>query len=752
VSIIRVALDVPIPELFDYRLENARASIGRRVSVPFGRKRITGVVCESAETSAIAPDKLKAARLIDDAVAPLSPAWFALMRFCASYYQHPLGAAVMAALPGKLKTETHWPAVLWTPHQWAGEPETFKKSERTRAALADALQVPTRGTTLTHLSPKALEILSGWAAEGRIAPVTTTPVATHGPAHVAAAGAAAASAPSNQPTLNPEQRAALASTSPILNPEQNAALDTIAQASLSPVLLHGVTGSGKTEVYLHATHAALSAGRQVLVLVPEINLTPRLTAVFAARFPNALTVTLHSGLNETERVHHWLLAHQGQADIILGTRLGVLASLPRLGLIVVDEEHDPSFKQQEGMRYSARDLAVFRAHQERVPIVLGSATPSLETYAHGQAGRYRVAALNARAVPDAVLPRVRLIDLNRVPVHEGLSEPVEQALRERLTRGEQSLVFLNRRGFAPVLTCNACGWVSDCPRCTAYLVLHRGRGLLSGGHLQCHHCGYEAPVPEACPTCGNIDLKAYGQGTQRLEARLAGALPQARVLRIDRDATRRKGMGEALLSQAHAGEADILVGTQMLAKGHDFKNMTLVVALNVDAALFSSDFRASERLFAQLMQVSGRAGRAEKPGEVLIQTRRPEHPLFAALQGHDYHRFAQSLLTERKQALLPPWGYQALLRAEAKTLDTALAWLTAAADWARAGEVGASITIYDAVPLTLTRLNNIERAQLMVESQSRPALQRFLSAWVAHLRDSAARGVKWHVEVDPLDI
>ena len=723
---LRVALDVPIPQLFDYRTDDGGGCLGRRVIVPFGRKSAVGVVLEVAQESSFDPAKVKPVREVLIDTPPLPASWLALLRFCAGYYQHPLGAAALAALPGKFKLAQAFNPLLWTRLAWVGEPPDLPKRERIKTMLAATLaEGPRFGCELVSASPKALDYLAEWQAQGRLAEAPAPAL------QVAAA-----------PLLNPEQRAAADAVI--------AALDTPPEASgYAPFLLHGVTGSGKTEVYLHVVAETLKRGRQALVLVPEINLTPRLLQSFRERFPASVMVALHSSLNESERLHNWLLAHIGGADIVLGTRLAILAPLPRLGVIVIDEEHDASFKQQEGMRYSARDLAVFRAKNEGVPVLLGSATPSLETYAHAQSGRYARLLLKTRAVRDAALPKVSLVDLNTTPVEEGVAAPIWAAVQARLERGEQSLVFLNRRGFAPVLSCPSCGWVSDCSRCTAYLVLHRRRGMQTGGKLVCHHCGWEEKVPEACPTCGNIDIRAYGQGTQRLESRLAEAYPQARVLRIDRDSTARKGEAEALLAQAHAGEVDILVGTQMLAKGHDFKNLTLVAAVNVDSALFSSDFRASERLFAQLMQVSGRAGRAEKPGEVLIQTRKPDHPLFQAVIDGDYDRFAQTLLIERQSAGLPPAAFQAMLRVEAPKLDTALDFLKSAAG---APVPHDGVTIYDAVPMNLTRLMNVERAQLMVESPSRPALQAYLTRWVEWLYANAPRSVRWHVEVDPLEI
>ncbi|MGZ3183989.1 MAG: primosomal protein N' [Telluria sp.] len=533
---------------------------------------------------------------------------------------------------------------------------------------------------------------------------------------------------------------------PVLNSAQELAAEAIGSAEgFAPMLLYGVTGSGKTEVYLQACARVLAreAQAQILVLVPEINLTPQLEANIRARFPGVMLATLHSSLSEGERMFNWLAAHTGRARIVLGTRLAIMASLPRLRLIVIDEEHDPSYKQQEGLRYSARDLAVWRARQLAIPIVLGSATPSLETWHHAQSGRYRKLELRERAVKDAVLPRVRLLDMERDRPREGLTAQLVAALKARMERGEQSLLFLNRRGYSPVLACDACGWVSDCPRCTAYMVLHKPER-----RLRCHHCSLEMRIPRACPTCGNVDLQPLGRGTQRIEENLQAMFPEARILRIDADSTRRKGSAQAAFDTVHRGEVDILVGTQMVAKGHDFKRLTLVGVLNPDTALFSQDYRASERLFAQLMQVAGRAGRAGGSGsEVLVQTLYPQHPLYAAVMKHDYDRFATNLLAERRQAALPPFMYQAMLRAEAKEVALALEFL----EQARAALEHDGITLNDPIPMTMTRVHNVERAQLLVESPSRPALQAFLRQWMALLRAMKAR-VKWSLEVDPVDI
>ena len=435
-------------------------------------------------------------------------------------------------------------------------------------------------------------------------------------------------------------------------------------------LLHGITGSGKTEVYVHLMHEMLQRGGQVLLLVPEINLTPQLENYFRSRFPDVELVSLHSGLADGERAQNWLKAQSGAARIVLGTRLAVFTPLPKLSLILVDEEHDASFKQQDGLRYSARDVAIFRANQRAVPIVLGSATPSLESWYNAQSGRYRLLQLKQRAVQPAKLPTVRCMDVSQLPLKDGLSQPLLAAIETRLQLGEQSLIFINRRGYAPVLMCSACGWLSECKHCAGKLVLH-----LKDRSLRCHHCGQQQRVPHACPTCGDADLKPVGIGTQRVETALQEHFPQARILRVDRDSTRNKGAWNAMRKQIHDGEADILIGTQMLAKGHDFPNLTLVGVLSPDGALYSADFRASEKLFAQLTQVGGRAGRADKPGEVIVQTAFPNHPLFQALRAHDYEIWAQTLLAERQMAGFPPFTYQVLLSAEGKQEADVLAFL-----------------------------------------------------------------------------
>ena len=542
---------------------------------------------------------------------------------------------------------------------------------------------------------------------------------------------------------------------PELSAEQTAVLDGL--PAEGPVLLHGATGSGKTEVYLRAAERALQAGRQVLVLVPEINLTPQLEARFAQRFPDRVLVALHSGLTPAQRLKHWLMAHLGLADLVLGTRLAVFTPLPRPGLIVVDEEHDPSFKQQEGARYSARDLAVYRGRLERLPVVLGSATPSLESWQRSLEGRYRRLSMPTR-IGGGVMPEVRLLDMSQQPRERGenapaLAAPLLRAIEERIARGEQSLLLLNRRGYAPVLHCGACSWKSQCPHCSAWRVFHK-----LDRTLRCHHCGFTERVPRACPECGNLDIAPVGRGTEKLEEQMAALLPGARVARIDADTTRTKGSLDAQLAAVHGGEVDVLVGTQMVAKGHDFRRITLVAAVNPDGALFASDFRAAERLFALLLQAAGRAGRdaqAASRSQMWLQTWHPQHPLYAALKRHDYEAFAAGQLEERRSAGLPPFSHLALLRAEGRTPQDARAFVEASAVVAAGLQGAAAVTLYPAVPPPVARVADVERMQMLLESSSRAALQRVLSAWtpLLHAMRAEHKGVlRWAVDVDPLGI
>ena len=681
---VRVALDVPLPGPFDYR-SDAPVPVGLRVIVPFGRRKMIGVVVENPAEPSFDPKQIRPIEQVLDDLPPFDEDWLRLARFAAEYYQRPLGEVMLPTLPPPLRKPTAYQG-----KRSAGGPVARLDNRKRKAARTPA---------------KA-----------------------------------------DQP--------------PELNDAQRTAVDTIgALTGFKPVLLHGVTGSGKTEVYLRAAEKVLAQGRQVLLMVPEINLTPQLEGALRARLealvgPDGLAV-MHSGLSDGERLQAWTRAQRGDARMLLGTRMSIFAPLSKLGLIVVDEEHDASYKQQDGLRYSARDLAVWRAHDLNIPVVLGSATPSLETWQHAERGRYLRLTLPGRA-RSSTLPSMRLVDTRRLQMKHGMSPQLLEAIGLRLERKEQSLIFLNRRGYSPVLHCQSCAWVSNCPRCTAFTVLHRTDGR--GHRLQCHHCGYQAPVPRACPECGDQDLAPMGRGTQRVEEHLAELFPEARILRIDADSTRKKGSAEALFASVHAGDVDILVGTQMVAKGHDFARLGLVGVLNSDSMLFAHDFRAPERLFAQLMQVAGRAGRHQGNGEVLIQTGYPEQPVYQALLRHDYAGFARHALHERESTGLPPFVYQALLTAEARDLKVAQAFLERArvlpeGEWAADFPGLDAIMLYDPVPLRVVRVANIERAQLLVESSSRPALQAFLASWSHHLPYIANEArVRWQLEVDPLEI
>src|SRR5712671_3556987 len=680
--ILRVALDVPLPKLFDYRSEDAtRADIGYRVLVPFGKKRLVGLIWDVATKSKIIDSRLRSVEKILRETAPLPREWLALVEFCSGYYHGPLGEVVAAALPPRLRTAKTVPIpprdYVLTPAGTDVLAATPPRHRRLRALLLRLAQGRASETELATLArgsrnPLRRGIEAGWIAA--IEPERSEPRFVH--AHE-------------------------------LTAEQAQAVGTL-RSSLDKFrvsLLFGVTGSGKTEIYLQLIADVLARGQQVLILVPEIALTPALEAAFRDRFPGACIVTQTSAMAELQRVRGWLLAHSGRADIVLGTRLAVFTPLPRLGLVVVDEEQDASFKQREGVRYSARDLAVARAQAAGVPVVLCSATPSLETFHHATSGKYELVQLTRRAIDRAALPAVRLIDTRAHPPSDGVAAPLLEALAACLARGEQSLVFLNRRGYAPVLACPACGWVKGCRRCSAHMVVH-----LAEQRLRCHHCGLAEGIPRACPECGEPDLQPFGRGTQRVEAALAEKLPRARILRVDSDAVRARGKLEDLLERA--AHADVLVGTQLLAKGHHFERLTLAAVLNADSGLFSSDYRASERTFAQLQQVAGRSGRANLPGEVLIQTRYPDHPLYRSLVNHDFTGFARSLLAERREAGFPPYVFEAALRAESGEMARALHFLESAVE--RAPQSRASLTVFDPAPMSLARLAEMERAQVLL--------------------------------------
>lgn len=723
-TIVRVALDVPLSTLFDYSLgSNIKIVPGARVLVSFGRKKMAGVVMECAMDSVLSPERIKPILQVLGDIPPLSDELLVLLRFCSDYYHYPLGVTVLSALPVRLRTS---------------QLVTLKEAMQYRLSVSGHaldLSLLSKRKVVQRRILAALKLNALTAAQVRaLSPSAVS--ALKALSHAGWIETCAVPAVSSTFTFN---------NTHTLTSEQQQAVDAITKAScFGCFLLHGITGSGKTEIYVHLMNRILQQGGQVLLLVPEINLTPQLENYFRSRLPDVELVSLHSGLSDGDRMQNWLRAQSGRARIILGTRLAVFTPLPQLALLIVDEEHDASFKQQDGLRYSARDVAIFRASQRGVPIVLGSATPSLESYYNAQTGRYQILRLTQRAATQAQLPTVSCINTSNIVMQHGLSEPLLKALAERLQRGEQSLIFINRRGYAPVLMCGACGWLSGCSNCAGKLVLH-----LKDRRLRCHHCGHQERVPHACPSCGNADLQPVGIGTQRVESALQEHFPKARILRVDRDSTRNKGTWQAMRQQIQDDAVDILVGTQMLAKGHDFPNLTLVGVLNPDGALYSSDFRASEKLFAQLVQVAGRAGRADKPGEVLIQTAFPDHPLFRALREHDYDTWAKTLLAERQSAGFPPFMYQVMLRAEAKNETHMYTFLQQARD--AAIELAMPVDIYGVVPAAMPRRANHFLAQLLVQSEARKPLQQFLREWRPLLDVLPAQKLRWSLDVDPMD-
>lgn len=705
--IVHVALQTPshsgVGDLLSYASERPLAP-GTLVRVPLGTREVLGVVWDADQATGELPDgaTLRPIAGVLDGLAPLDLPWRRLVAFAARYYQRALGEVALAALPPQLRD--------LRPEQLA------RRLRRPAKAAGDTTD--------------AIENIA-------------------------------------------------------LSAEQESARARIASEK-GPFLLFGSTGSGKTEVYLRCVQEMLEANAtaQALVMVPEINLTPQLeerfVGRFAPRFGASAVVSLHSGMTNPQRLKSWLAAHSGSARIVLGTRMAVFASLPGLQLIVVDEEHDPSYKQQEGARYSARDLAIWRGREQGAKVLLGSATPSLESWYASrpptpedpEGGRYMRLHMPSRigsGIAAGALPRVRRVDMNQQPRRTVFSAPLLQAITERVARGEQSMILLNRRGYAPVLHCVDCGWKSDCPHCSAHQVFHKADRT-----LRCHHCGYTVRVPRHCPGCGSPDIHPMGRGTEQLQEQLGALLRNvqrpdgapARIARIDADTTKAKGALQAQLAQVHSGEVDVLVGTQMIAKGHDFRRITLVAAVQPDGALFSSDFRAPERLFALLMQAAGRAGRDAAymaaqgtQCEMWVQSFHPRHAVFEALRTHDYEAFAAQQLKEREEAAMPPFSYQALVRADARTQEVAQGFLSAATAAAHAaGLPGLEVvTLFPPVPLAIQRVANVERAQMLMESSSRAALQRFLAAWQPVLQATRSQPehkglIRWLVDVDPLAI
>ena len=719
-TIARVALPVASPRLFEYWVPaGLDASPGALVRVPLARRRVAGVVVELIDETSLPREKLLPIDELLD-VPRLPDDVRELVQFVAAYYQAPQGLAFALALPplrvGGGRTREAPRTLALTPEGVAKLGAALARAPAARA-LFERMQAAGGALApdqLATLPPHLRRTLAGWRREGLVA----TPAAIRG-----------------APAILPR------------NDAQRAAVEAIVagQGRFAPFLLQGVTGSGKTEVYLAAAAASVAAGGQVLLLVPEINLTPQLVARVEAALPHARTVTLHSGLPDGERRANWEAAAHGAADVVLGTRLAVFAPMPRLALVVVDEEHDGSYKQHDGVRYHARDAAVWRARRVAVPVVLGSATPSLESWASARAGRYARLVLERRADPRALPPAIRLVPARDAGRDDGLAPALKTAIAERLARGEQSLVFVNRRGFAPSIKCSACGWEAGCPRCSARLTTHRApRALL------CHHCGHGEPVPAACPSCGNVDLVPLGHGTQRLEAGLASAFPNARIARVDRDTTKRRRAFAEVRERMAGNELDILVGTQMIAKGHDFPRLTLVGVLGADNALYSADFRATERCAALLMQVAGRAGRAELPGEVIVQTDFPTHPVYATLVRHDFDAFADELLGEREACGLPPFTHLALISAEAHRRADADDALRSLHDLAlaecRAGRL--AVDVFPPVVSPLARRAGFERSQMLLRAVRRGDLQRLL-ARVSGALDAPAQHARLAIDVDP---
>jgi primosomal protein N' (replication factor Y) (superfamily II helicase) len=717
-TILKVAVDAPLDTLFDYLAPDSAPlpPPGTRVRVPFGRRRPVGLVMAHAEASDLADERLKPVLEALDTTPLFDPALLKLIDWTARYYQEPPGAVVAAALPAPLRQGKPLPEPPSRLIARGPAPDAMRQRAPRQAALLDLLAAAPRRTDDPGLPP-------GWRAGA--ARLVARDLLEIEPEPAAAAWTAALAGP----VLNTAQAEAAAGIIGDLG-------------RFSARLLFGVTGSGKTEVYLSAAAECLRRGLQVLVLVPEIGLTPQLVQRFAARLAAPVAV-LHSALTPGDRLTAWADAQSGRAAVVIGTRSAVFVPLARPGLIIVDEEHDPSLRQHEGLRYSGRDLAVMRASIARVPVVLGSATPSLETLKHAREGRYGLSRLPERP-GGSTHPRIVLVDLRRHPATEGISPPLLRAMHAHLAAGGQVMLFLNRRGFSPALFCTSCGWVADCRHCDARYTWHRRIG-----RLRCHHCGDEMALPAACPDCG-ADLRPVGEGTERLEDALARQFPDVEIARIDRDSTRRRGATEQILDAVRDGRTRILVGTQMMAKGHDFPGVTLVGIINADQGLFGTDFRAGERLAQTLVQVSGRAGRADRPGEVLVQTSYPEHPLLQRLLTGGYEAFAEAALEEREAAGWPPWTHLAMLRAEAAKPGLALRFLAACR---AALPKSAGVTVLGPAPAPMEKRGGRWRAQLLLQSGARPALHGAL----AELKAMApglpeGRGVRWFFEVDPQDL
>ncbi|NEX16588.1 MAG: primosomal protein N' [Halochromatium sp.] len=741
-TVVQVAVAAPVSDLFDYRplAEQPLPEIGRRVLVPFGRGRRLGLVAAWQQDSRIAATRLKTILAYLDEGPVLQPETFELIRWAACYYQYPLGEAIFSALPVHLRratTTTSKPRKGWRLNSTAkaADDSGLARAPRQRALLA-LIRAQPEGILETSLREQlgdCRSALQALQAKGLIASCLM-PAA---PATAIAATSVPATAAATTAALGGSPRP------PVLNAEQRTAVEAIEHsAGFGCFLLDGVTGSGKTEVYIRLINRALERDRQVLVLVPEIGLTPQLAERFAHRI-SAVQAVLHSGLGEREREIAWHRAASGQARLVLGTRSAIFTPLPDLGLLIVDEEHDVSLKQQDGFRYSARDLAVRRAQLSRCPVLLGSATPSLETLSNASRGRYQHLRLRQRA-GGAQAPRFLLADVRSQPLITGLSHALLTRMSAVIEAGNQVLLFLNRRGFAPVLTCHDCGWISVCQHCDARMTLHRNQG-----QLVCHHCGDRRALPIQCPYCESPDLRPLGQGTERVEDSLRQRFPGIPLARIDRDNTRRKGELERLLNAARDGDYPILLGTQMLAKGHHLPGVTLVGILDLDHGLYGSDFRATERMAQLLIQVAGRAGRAERPGTVLVQTRHPDHPLLIRLLRQGYGAFAAAALAERAEAGLPPFSFQVLLRADSRIEQLALDFLHNAGALVQTLEPG-PVEIWGPAPASMERRAGRYRAQLLLQARQRAPLHALIGRLLPALRrQSNSHRLRWSIDIDP---
>lgn len=728
-QILQIAIPVPLDRLFDYwpprQYASSTIAPGVRVSVPFGKATKTGVVWRVIESKdcKVDPKRLKHAEEILDAEPLLSFHDLRLLEWASRYYHHPLGEVIATAFPVALRQGK--PAILQHESSYALtesgrqiEPEQLKRAPKQQALL-----------TLFREHPSAI-------ASSALAPHKTALKA------LLEKGLVQEHIEPARPTDIFEKPKAL-----LANHEQRQAIEAVVAGlgRFSVSLLQGVTGSGKTEVYMQIIAEALQQGLQVLVLLPEITLTPQLEQRFRQRFKVPI-VCFHSKLNDSQRLNAWLHMQQGRAPIMLGTRSALFTPLPRAGLIILDEEHDSSFKQQEGFRFSARDVAIARAKMLNIPVLLGSATPSLESLFNVQRNRYRLLELSARA-GNAVEPEFQVLDIRNKAMQAGLSEPLITLMHNTLEKGQQVLLFLNRRGFAPVLICHGCGWVSRCIRCDANMVIHAGER-----RLRCHHCGFEQSLINRCPACGTGELQPLGMGTERIEQTLTDLFPNKLIVRLDRDTTQRKGSLEGYLRQIHSGHADIILGTQMLAKGHHFPDVTLVAILDIDSGLFSVDFHAAEKLAQMIVQVAGRAGRADKRGHVVLQTRQPHHPMLTILLSQGYQAFAQIALQERKQAGLPPCAYQALLRVHANNALAPQQFLQAVCQLLPPLNAG-RIQVLGPVPAPMARRAGQFRFQLLLQSPQRKALHQLLDAALPLLAElKEAKKVRWSLDVDPIDL